>query len=243
MSVMDQGKFDLHGRTAPLRLVAHDLFWSGVAHLLRRHEPPGTRLELDNRRARRVLDVDVCIVTNGTYPGGNSATTVTEVQAFEAAGLSVAVVHCSIKRSRWKWNRVAERYRPVLDRIIAAHWVGRITCRTVIVRAPRVMLTDAFARLAPKIRPQKAIFVVNNSAWNEEGGAVFSWPAIHRRFAAIDWPNKELCPLGPLIREEAIREMAAAGMPASTNNSTNGLLSGTTELHGVTDMMTISAKT
>ena len=71
MSVMDQGKLDLHGRTAPLRLVAHDLFWSGVAHLLRRHEPRGTLLELDNRRARRVL------VRNGAYPGGNSATTVT----------------------------------------------------------------------------------------------------------------------------------------------------------------------
>ena len=54
----------------------------------------------------------------------------------------------------------------------------------------------------------------------------------------------------PLLAEEAAEvsttkliRLAAAGSPTSTNSSTNGLFDGTTELHGVTDIITISAKT
>lgn len=188
------------------KLVLHDRLWSAAGRLA-----GGTGdevLVLDNRGAPRSRDVDVCIVTNCTFPGGNAATTLTEALAFEAAGLSVAIVHCSIKSSPWKWNRVSARYRPVLSRMISAHWVERISCRTVIVRAPRMMMTQAFARLVPKIRPERAIFVVNNSAHSEDGGAIFAWPALHRRVADLDWPQKELCPTSPIIREESARDLA-----------------------------------
>ncbi|MNP42027.1 hypothetical protein D3C76_1357620 [compost metagenome] len=54
----------------------------------------------------------------------------------------------------------------------------------------------------------------------------------------------------PLFAEEAadvsttkLIRLAAAGRPTRTNSSTNGLLVGTTEPHGVTDIITISAKT
>ena len=54
----------------------------------------------------------------------------------------------------------------------------------------------------------------------------------------------------PLLAEEAadvsttkLIRLAAAGNPTSTNSSTNGLFAGTTELHGVTDMIMISANT
>ncbi|MNC36564.1 hypothetical protein D3C75_850900 [compost metagenome] len=54
----------------------------------------------------------------------------------------------------------------------------------------------------------------------------------------------------PLLAEEAAEvsttkliTLAAAGRPISTNSSTNGLLSATTELHGVTDIITIRANT
>lgn len=194
-----------------LWLTAHDAFWLGVGRLAKHKK--NRPLAVDNGKARRHLDVDICIVTNCAYPGGNSATTVTEVQAFEAAGLTVAVVHCSIKRSRWKWNEVAERYLPILDRLISAHWVAKIRCETVIVRAPRVMLTAAFARLAPKIQANNAVFVVNNSARNEQGGAIFAWPDLHKRVAAFDWPRTELCPTGPIIREESSRDMFGSSVP------------------------------
>ncbi|MNT46410.1 hypothetical protein D3C72_1830490 [compost metagenome] len=54
----------------------------------------------------------------------------------------------------------------------------------------------------------------------------------------------------PLLAEEAaevsttkLMMLAAAGRPASTNSSTNGLLPGTTSRHGVTTMMVIRAST
>ncbi len=54
----------------------------------------------------------------------------------------------------------------------------------------------------------------------------------------------------PLLADEVAEvsttkliRLAAAGTPASTNNSTNGLLSATTCRHGVTAMMAINAST
>src|SRR3954451_9861192 len=54
----------------------------------------------------------------------------------------------------------------------------------------------------------------------------------------------------PLLADEVaevsttkLMRLAAAGMPASTNSSTNGLLPGSTWRHGVTDMITTSAIT
>ncbi|CAK6470911.1 hypothetical protein PSEG_05566 [Pseudomonas sp. Nvir] len=71
-----------------------------------------------------------------------------------------------------------------------------------------------------------------------------AWPSCAR-------PNNiRLVENTPLLAEEAAEvsttkliRLAAAGRPTSTNSSTNGLLLGTTELHGVTDIITISAKT
>ena len=54
----------------------------------------------------------------------------------------------------------------------------------------------------------------------------------------------------PLLAEDVAEvsttkliRLAAAGMPASTNSCTNGLLSGTTWRQGVTAMIAISAST
>ena len=54
----------------------------------------------------------------------------------------------------------------------------------------------------------------------------------------------------PLLADEVAEvsttkliRLAAAGMPASTNNSTNGLLPGSTMRHGVTIMIATRAST
>lgn len=185
----------------------HDRFWSvaavkggRLADGLLRSEP----------RSVSHLDVDICLVTHCVFPGGNAATTVTEAQAFAAAGCSVAIVNCSIKKSRWKWNWVSERYAPVMDKVYSAHRVRKVSCQKLIVRGPRMMMTSNFERLSKKIEPGHAIFVVNNSAWTEDGGVIFSWPDLHERVQNIPWPSKELCPTGPIIRREAERDLASS---------------------------------
>ncbi|WP_299814976.1 glycosyltransferase family 1 protein [uncultured Jannaschia sp.] len=152
------------------------------------------------------FDVDVCIVTNCAFPGGNAATTLTELETFETAGLKVLIVHCSLKKSRWKWRWLAERYLPYQDRIVSGDEVEAVRCRTVIVRGPRMIMTRAFTRLVAKITPEHAIFVINNSAWNEDRRPIFSWPELHRKVATTGWRSKEVCPTGPLVRAESARD-------------------------------------
>lgn len=187
----------------------HDRFWS-VAAIKERTPRPGIVVIPDPRTAVR-LDVDVCIVTYCSFPGGNAATTVTEARALAAAGHRVAIIHCSIKKSRWKWNWVSQRYASVMDMLYPSHRVRRITCRKAIIRGPRMMMTENFRRLAGRIEPDHALFVVNNSARSEDGRAIFSWPELHARIDGFGWPSVELCPTGPIIRDEAQRDMAEAG--------------------------------
>ncbi len=193
----------------------HDRFWSGVGRVRR---PPRADVVADaDLHPGGEIDADVCIVTNCTFPGGNAATSLTELRGFEAAGLSVVIVNCSIKKSRWKWNWISDRYLPVADRIVSAHRLDRVTCRTAILRGPRMMMTRNFERLVPRIHPDHAILVVNNSAWNEDGRPVFSWPALHERVAELPWPSVELCPTGPIIRAESERDLA--GTPIASQLS------------------------
>ncbi len=189
---------------------AHDIFWSKASRFARSPRRDVTATAPLHRGG--VIDADVVIVTNCTFPGGNAATTLTELRAFEAAGLSVVIVNCSIKRSRWKWNWISDRYLPVADRLVSAHRVERITCRTAIIRGPRMMMTRNFERFARKVRPEHAIFVVNNSAWNENGRPVFPWPDLHTLIGTLDWPRVELCPTGPIIRAESDRDLQGTGI-------------------------------
>ncbi|SDP63736.1 Glycosyltransferase involved in cell wall bisynthesis [Sulfitobacter litoralis] len=182
--------------------------WYKYRSVFSRFYPPPGIIELQDPPSQRLLSVDICIITHCGFPGGNAATTVTEAEAFVEAGYSVAIVHCSVRRSRWKWNWTAERYLLVADTIYPAHRVKHVICNKLIVRGPRMMLTNNFRRLTKRISAEHAIFVVNNSAYGENGKTVFSWSELHKRIASLGWPSVELCPTGPIIREEAEREMS-----------------------------------
>ncbi|CUH21785.1 hypothetical protein JSE7799_00574 [Jannaschia seosinensis] len=189
----------------------HDRVWGFAAAIGRREQGS---ISIPRPVAPRHVEVDICIITHCGFPGGNAATTVTEARTFASAGYSVAIIHCSIKKSRWKWNWVSGRYLPVMDMIVPAHRVGRITCRKAIVRGPRMMMNRNFLKLSKRIEPGHAIFVVNNSAWSEDGKPVFSWPGLHESIRGFDWPSVELCPTGPIIREESSRDLANTDTPS-----------------------------
>lgn len=194
-----------HDRRGAWKPRLHDRFWKLVASRAQKPKP-GVVTDPTLHAGGR-LDADVCIVTNCTFPGGNAVTTLTELEAFEAAGLRVLIVNCSIKRSRWKWRWMSERFLPWQDRVVPAHHVEHLTCRTLIARGPRMMTTRLFEKLTHRITPDHAIMVINNAARNEDGRPIFDWPDVHRRVAALPWPSVELCPLSPLIRAESDRDL------------------------------------
>ena len=175
--------------------------------------PPGL-VAASNFRAGGSITVDVCIVTNCAFPGGNASTTLTELEAFSAAGLSCVIIHCPVKRSVWKRHWVAERYLAFLDQVVPADAVKHIQCRTLIARGPRMAMTPTFRKLAKRIKAERALYVVNNSAWSEDGKPVFNWTSLHERVVEIGLPQSNIYPISPLIRGEARKATSAYSGPA-----------------------------
>ena len=181
-----------------------DRLWKRVALALPSHLDHV--VEARGFRDDRTFDVDVAIVTNCSFPGGNASTTLEELRAFREADLEVVLIHCPVRGSPWKRWRVAERYLEETASIVPAHRVREVRCRTLIVRGPRMVMTDNFRRLAPKLHSRKAVFVVNNSAWSENGKPIFDWEALCDRVGSLGW-NAEICPTGPIVRAEADRAL------------------------------------
>lgn len=170
--------------------------------------PPDGRVAA-NMSTRSKLDVDVCIVTNCSFPGGNASTTVTELVTFTAAGLTTMIVHCPLRRSPWKHFWIAERYLPYERYIVPARAIKSINCTHLIVRGPRMAMTEQFRKLARRVRTQHALFVVNNSAWDERGKINFDWTELDRRVKELNLPDSRVFPISPIIRAEAERAVSA----------------------------------
>ena len=159
------------------------------------------------------IDADVVIVTNCAFVGGNAATTITEYLALRTAGLDVVIVHCPVKRSPWKRHWVAERFLPYLDRIVPAHAVRRMRCKTLIARGPRMVMTPNFAHLMRRVTTDRALYIVNNSAWNENGKPLFDWPGLHRHAAADGIGQSLIHPISPVIRAESETALRGTSVP------------------------------
>lgn len=170
-------------------------------------KPPRGVVEGRGFAAGGDIVADVCIVTNCAFVGGNAATTLTEFLTLQEAGQKVVIVHCPVKRSPWKRLWIAERFLPHIGAVVPAHRVRSLRCRTLIARGPRMVMTPAFARLARRIKAERALYVVNNPARDERGKALFDWPGLHRRVARIGLPRSLIHPIGPVIRAESERAM------------------------------------
>lgn len=166
-------------------------------------QPPPGVIEGDGFNTSDVVNVDVCIVTNCAFIGGNASTTITELEAFRQSGLRCVIVHCPVKRSFWKRKWVAERYLPVIDAVIPSDHIESIRCKTLIIRGPRMAMTGNFEKLAKRIRAERTLYIVNNSAWSENGKPLFDWIGLNRRVVSIGLPNSSIYPISPLIRHEA----------------------------------------
>lgn len=174
--------------------------------------PPGVVMAKRFREGGDI-DADVVIVTNCAFVGGNAATTITEYLTLRDAGLDVVIVHCPVKRSPWKRHWVAERFLPHLDRIVPAHAVRSLRCRTLIARGPRMVMTPNFARLMRRVTADRALYIVNNSAWNESGKPLFDWPGLHRHAAADGTRQSLIYPISPVIRAESDKALHGTSIP------------------------------
>jgi hypothetical protein len=100
-----------------------------------------------------------------------------------------------------------------MDNIVPAHNVKHIKCQTLIARGPRMVMTPVFRDLMKRFDAERALYVVNNSAWSENGKPLFNWPALHRRVAKIGFPHSNVYPISPIIREECRKVLSKSAGP------------------------------
>lgn len=155
-----------------------------------------------------IVSVDICIVTNCGFVGGNASSTVAEFRALADAGYKTVIVHCPIRRSRWKRHWIAEKFLPFQSEIIPAHALERLACSTLIVRGPRMVMTSNFESLARKLTAKDSLYIVNNSAWNENGKPLFDWNLFFERIQKLNLGRSRVGPISPLIRNEGSKVVA-----------------------------------
>jgi glycosyltransferase involved in cell wall biosynthesis len=149
-------------------------------------------------------EVDVCIVTNLRFPGGNCSSTLDELHSFTDSGLSVRLIHCPIDIDLLN-NRAfttCKRYDGWEDKIKYWHEIGRVRCKHLIVRHPRVISSNCFSRIAEQFECQNAHVVINNAAVSITGKPEYSTEKMLRAISSIKAGKIEIVPISPVIREE-----------------------------------------
>jgi hypothetical protein len=146
--------------------------------------------------------VDVCIVTDCSFSGGNASSTIDEIRYFRAIGLTVAVVHLPLSSSR-----ISKRYEPYRDVISNATDIASVQAALLIVRGPRVVLADDFANISKRLIAKRTVFVINNSSFRPTGDVIFKWSELLRTVSSYALPNAAIYPIGPAIRSEAITQI------------------------------------
>ncbi len=155
--------------------------------------------------------VDVCIVTDLRFPGGNASSTLDELDTFAQAGLRVLAVHCPSNSSDRK--PVSERYERHTERWRAAWDVTEVHAHWLLVRNPGVLCSDSWLPLQPRLKARHAAVIVNNSMFRAHGGPAYDPAELARRVKSIDADSRRIFPIGPLIREELQRYLSARITP------------------------------
>lgn len=147
--------------------------------------------------------VDVCIITDLAFPGGNASSTLDEVRTCLAAGLSVRLLHCPTPSNAHV--AISQRYADYAHLCDDGCFARpRCRCDVLIVRHPGVVCTPTFSQIVGNVQADAAVIVINNSLVRADGANVYFEDELCTRIAAIPAKTKTTYPLGPVIRGELL---------------------------------------
>ncbi len=149
------------------------------------------------------LTVDVAIVTNLRFPGGNASSTLDEIGFFVGQGLKVALIHCPVDADLGR--EVSTRYDPWMHLVVNWTKISKLTAKVVICRHPIITTSVAFAKISSNIHAQNCFIVKNNSSLRSDGSSAYDIGEMLRSAQAINSPNLVFCPISPVMRAELER--------------------------------------
>lgn len=152
---------------------------------------------------RQDVQADIVIITTLRFPGGNASSTLDEVRYFRNKGLKVALVHCPIDSSLGRG--LSERYADCRGILYQWSRVGSIRAKVLICRHPRVLVSQAFRKILPRISAEHAFIVKNNSYRRPNGEVVYNFEEMLKSARALRVGSLEFCPISLAMRKELIR--------------------------------------
>jgi glycosyltransferase involved in cell wall biosynthesis len=144
--------------------------------------------------------VDVALITDLTFSGGNASSTIDELSAFIALNLTVALIHCP--RDEALGYKLSNKYSDFKSCLVNWTEVSRIEADVLICRHPSVVVSHAFATISPKITAGRAFFVKNNSSFRADGRSVYEMSEYIERATQLRAASIEFCPISNVMREE-----------------------------------------
>lgn len=177
--------------------------------LFKEYEDQGVSIETD-------ISVDVAIITNLRFPGGNASSTLDELEYFTSKGLKVALIHCPIDQNLGR--QLSDRYDPWKH--LTYNWsrIGQVSTKVLICRHPRVVTSSAFERIKSKLHAEHCFVVKNNSCLRATGEPVYDIGEMVQAMHSIDVRRVVFCPISPVMREEleTFREASSSSLDISS---------------------------
>ncbi|UYV37184.1 glycosyltransferase [Rhodobacteraceae bacterium D3-12] len=150
--------------------------------------------------SEKIETVDLCLVTNLRFPGGNASSSLDELRHFRNKGLTVKVVHCPIDSNLGK--PISERFYEHGDLVSLFSDFAHLKCKTLIVRHPAVVASSLFQKNMNKLDAESAYFVINNSHKRTSGELVYSMEELLETAKQTRAKRFRICPISPLMRSE-----------------------------------------
>lgn len=153
-------------------------------------------------RLKRDLEADVAIVTNLAFRGGNTSSTMEEVEYFRRQGLKVALIHCPTLRD------VGRRISPKFDGVgeLVTSWtrLASLRAKVLIIRHPVVVTSPSFREIAPHLSADHTYVVKNNSRALADGRDVYDMADMIATVRQINTPELTFCPISGAMRDELL---------------------------------------
>lgn len=155
------------------------------------------------RREDRSFRVDVAIVTDLRFPGGNASTTIDELKTLKDSGFKVTVFHCPSLMSHRK--PISNRYYSLNGYIdLDFYNIEKIEAKVLIVRNPSVLASPLFANIVDKIHADSTMCIVNNSVYKGDGSFAYDVDLFSKGIQSINSKEKYLFSLSRGIKDELL---------------------------------------
>ncbi|NHF74027.1 glycosyltransferase [Paracoccus sp. 12-3] len=174
-----------------------------VAAMVQAHLAKGLRL-------RRDIEADVVVITNLAFKGGNTSSTLDEVDWLLAQGLNVKIIHAPTPRDAAR--SLAERARAYSDLIVNWARVGDVRAHVAIVRHPVAATSAAFRSMADRVTADHAFVVINNSLKLSDGRPAYRLDQLVESVGRMQAGSLEFCPISGVIRDEMRAEADQLGI-------------------------------